>query len=246
MEAGEMRRHIFWRNLRLWGRSAAYAQGSLLFATLCGTAVMCFLSSPNKPMVYYCWAIFYYIMMEMIGMLVQQMGYTNRQYPLAIAFGSGRMESVYGMQLSNLLFGITSILMFGIFMAAGQNLYSYETGGLRMEITVKLIMYAEMVIVALAFGQLMAVFSLKKERRNDVYLICFVIISAIIVIGGVVVIFFGWEIFEILQIVNKERELSQNIARLSPMVCHGFGGLGVLLYLIGFFKLKDVMQEYEV
>lgn len=246
MDERKMRRHVFLRNLKLWGGSAVYAQGTLLFATLFGTAVMCFLSSMNKLIVYYCWGIFYYLMMELIGMLVQQMGYTTRQYPLAIAFGSGRMESVYGMQLSNLLFGITSILMFGIFMAAGQNLYSYETGGLRMEIAAKLIMYAEMVIVALAFGQLMAVFSLKKERRNAVYLIFFAIISAIIVIGGMVIILFGWEFLEILQIVNKERELSRVIAQSSTMVCHGFGVLGVLLYLIGFLKLKNVIQEYEV
>lgn len=243
MEAREMRRHIITRNLRLWGGSVVRAQGIYLLGTVVGTGTMYIFSSHNQPRgVYYGCIMFYFLMMELVGMLAQQFQYASKQYPMALAFGSGRMESVYGMQLSNAIFGTTSILFFSMIAIVGQTIEKEETGGFGTTAGTKILMYAEMVVLVLAFGQFMAASYLKNQERNTIYLL---VVSAIIVVGAIVV-FFEWDIFAFIGIVDEDKEINQTIARVTPMVIHGLGVLGVLLYFLGFSQMKKVVQEYEV
>lgn len=244
MEERQMRRHIIMRNLRLWGGWALRTQIIYLLGTAIYTAIMYIFSSDNQRHSTYYVAIFYFMIMQLVGMLAHQSEYVNKQYPMALTFGSGRMESVWGMQLANAVFGGTSVLLFGILIVIERFVLGEEAIGIVNRAGWGILAYAGIVLLVLAVGQLIAASGLKNGTVDKVYLAA-IIIFGIIIVGAVVTVM-GWEVFLAFGIFDEEKQITRTMTNLTSWIFGGMGLLGVLLYLIGFFRIKKAVQVYEV
>lgn len=244
MEKTQMREHIFRRNMHLWGRWAFRSEAVFLFTTAINGIVLCVMSKTTSGALYYM-VLFFLLFMEMFGMLMQQPEYVKRHFPLAISLGSGRMESVWGMQLANLLLYLQILFVLGIGMRLEGVVAGGEAVGIRNMEGMRMPLLAGALLFVAAVGQLLAAVCLKWREWKSIWRVVLFIVG--IAFSSAVIAFFGGQILFFMD--GKILSCFVGLEKMFPTLLQlmkAVGPAGLLLYVIGFFEIKKRMNEYEV
>lgn len=244
MEEKQMRRHIFCRNMCLWGGWAFRSEAVFLLTTaICGTVIYVMSETTDRAMYYM--IFFLLLVMEMYGMMMQQTEYARRQFPLALSFGAGRTESVWGMQLANLLLYVQVLLALRIGMQLESVIAVPGTVGIRDMEGMGMPVLAGTLLFVAAIGQLMTVASLKWEDRKHIWQV--LIFLAGISLSTILIVFIGSQILyamdgKTLMFFGKAQKVFPALLFLMRVA----GPVGLVLYVFGFFQVKKALEEYEV
>lgn len=244
MEEKQTHRRIFNRNMRLWGMAAFRMEGVCLLTTAINGLVLCVLSETTKGALYYT-LFFFLLFMEMYSMLMQQTEYIKRHLPLALSLGSGRMESVWGMQLANLLLYVQVLLVLGIGMNLEGVIVGGEAAGIRHMEGMKLPLLAGALLFMTAVGQLLAVASLKWREQKSIWQ--GLVFIAGMILSSLTIVFFGAQI--LFSMDESMRSLLSGVQKVFPellLLIKCTGPVGLILYVLGFFQIKKEIAAYEV
>lgn len=164
-------------------------------------------------------------MMEMIGFLILPVESIGKQLNLALSFGSGRMESVWGMQLANVLYLIQAVTLYGIAIRMSEQIF----------------LFAGCAVLALALGQFYVVLYLKSGCKTGAVQGIHLIFAAIfiVVLGVFFMGMFGSEYAGIKESIGMFSGVVQKLLMLA-------GVAGIALYLLGFFMERRYIKNYEV
>lgn len=169
---GSIKGRILKRNMKFWGKNAETMIGVLLMFVLFYGVVFSAMSSESS----FIDTVMGYGSMcgLMFGYLIP-ISYGGSYLSLAIGFGSGRREAVWGTQFMNLLFGIQIVVIFAIGFAAKGGFADYGAG--------LAVVFAESLVMALALGQLSSAVHLKFGAKG--YVIALVISISLMVAAGI-------------------------------------------------------------
>lgn len=244
MEERQMNRRIVCRNMCLWGRWAFRSEAVFLFtAAICGIVLYTFSETTIKALYYT--MLFFLLLMEMYGMLMQQTEYAKRYFPLALSMGAGRTESVWGMQLANLLLYVQVLLVLGIGMHLEGAIVGSGTAGIQSMEGMTMPLLAGALLFVAAAGQLMTAATLKWEERKRIWQVLIFIVG--IGLSFVLIIFFGGQILFLMDGYQLAFFTgSETVFPTMLFLMKAAGPVGFVLYVFGFFQVKKALAEYEV
>lgn len=219
-EKKAIRSHILRRNLRLWGGGAFRMQAMILTITVVYTLVMSGFTLDvfrEKEMV-----TGYFVMVELIGFFLVQAEYTGKQLALALSFGSGRMESVWGMQFSNALYLMLASTLCGMLVHSGMGMLLFFGCG----------------VLVLALGQFMVALYLKKGSRMGAGRIIYAVFASFftVVLG---LVFQGVIRADAMRAMGLKQQVMCGLLVVASLP-------GIVLYIIGFFMERRYIKEFVV
>lgn len=239
-----MKKHIISRNARFW---VGYMEENFLIVIGIGVVYALFvsflISEDMSRVELFALKASYVVMIGGILVFAQPLAYPMCNLPLALSFGSGRMEAVVGVQISNLLAVGQDLLI----VVVAERIARGMEAGAGMELLahpgVVFAAVAGILLAVAAIGQFGTALILKYGGKGmAVYIIVFVLA----VFAGVLAVVFlvGSRQVDDAELISvlTDTHVLQRIKR----------GVGVLLtvdavlYAAGFLVLKKAVMQYEV
>lgn len=239
-----LKKNIISRNVRFWG---GYMEENFLLVI--GIGVVCSLlmtfqiGEDMSGMEFFALRASYVVMMGGILVFAQPLAYPMCNLPLALSFGSGRMEAVVGVQISNLLAVGQDLLI----VVAAERIARGMEAGAGMELLahpgVVFAAAAGILLAVAAIGQFGTALILKYGGKGmAVYIIVFVLA---VFAGELAVVFLAG---------SRQVDDAEFISVLTDthVLQRIKGAVGVLLtvdaalYAAGFLVLKRTVMQYEV
>lgn len=239
-----MKKHIISRNARFW---VGYMEENFLIVIGIGVVYALFvsflISEDMSRVELFALRASYVVMIGGILVFAQPLTYPMCNLPLALSFGSGRMEAVVGVQVSNLLAVGQDLLI----VVAAERIARGMEAGAGMELLahqgVVFAAAAGILLAVAAIGQFGTALILKYGGKGmAVYIIVFVLTVFAGVLG--VVFLTGSR-----QVDDAELIFALTDTHVLQRIK---GAVGVLLtvdaavYAAGFLVLKKAVMQYEV
>lgn len=239
-----MKKHIISRNARFW---VGYMEENFLIVIGIGVVYALFvsflISEDMSRVELFALKASYVVMIGGILVFAQPLAYPMCNLPLALSFGSGRMEAVVGVQISNLLAVGQDLLI----VVVAERIARGMEAGAGMELLahpgVVFAAAAGILLAVAAIGQFGTALILKYGGKGmAVYIIVFVLTVFAGVLG---VVFLAGS----RQVDDAELIFALTDTHVLQRIK---GAVGVLLtvdaavYAAGFLVLKKAVMQYEV
>lgn len=232
-----LRRHMINRNIRFWG---SYAEKNLLLAvgmSMLYDFVFFGFSSESKGRMES--VLFYIIMLGVLFMTMIQFQYATGSIPLALSFGAGRRECVWGIQFANAIFYIQMLAAFAVPVIA-ETLNTPQGGRtMTMKAAVRLVgIFSAVLLLAAAVGQFCIIVCFRFGVRGGG---AFLLVAYLLVVLPSV-------LFSVFMVGMGRPKLAGNeritqLAGISAAVCMA---VAAMLYAAGVFLLLKKIRNYEV
>ena len=224
------------RNLRFWGKhSVGYSLAIVGFSMLYGL----FTSDLTEDFGFVTLTstiLTYGMFMSAIMFISYSTQYASNHIPLALSFGSGREEAVWGVLLSNLIYVVLNTLWFSLLAVfVSQSLEYRVMGALVSAVVTVLILFA-------VAGQFCTAWMVKLGGTNRAALVTILIMMTMAMVAITVFIIFQLQRDDSGLIVwflsNPRSHFYMIIAVMLAVLA--------VLYVLGFMALRRVVRTYEV
>lgn len=229
--------YLFTRNLRFWGKYALKKQCMLLGITaVYAVFTMAIAGAFGKEIL--SMICNYIIMIETVGILVCQVEYVVCNLPLIISFGACRKESVWGIQIANVVFFISALLVF--FVSAAVLRASGEQGViLHMGTGEIMFRFVGVLMFVAALGQTAVVLCVRNGGKKGAAFILFIVFAVIVV--AVMGVLFYWGAFG-----SGSGSVPSGVEKISVLSAKLAGPVGIAGYAASLFALNKYILTYEV